>query len=324
MDVLSEVLRAVRLTGAVYFEVNAAHPWVAVTPPMKQIGAAMMPGAEHVIPFHIMISGRGWTRPDDGSVAPSSVESGDIIIFPLGERHIITSDRHAWDGPPTDLDFYYNAAKKEAPFTLVDIGGSGEKAKFVCGYLGCDASPFNPLLGALPRMLVVGARMDTNSLMKELLHAALDEGASHRAGAETVLAKLSELMFVQAIRQYLDGLPAGAVGWLAGLRDEHVGKALRLIHAQPAKDWSLEGLAKESGLSRSVFAERFARYAGEPAMHYLGRWRMQVAARLLENGMGMGHAAERVGYASEAAFQRAFKKFVGTTPGKWRRKSRAA
>jgi AraC-like DNA-binding protein len=321
LDVLSEVLRTVRLTGALYFDVKAARPWVAITPSMEQIGASVMPHAEHVIPFHIMVSGQAWAVPQDRSVPPMSVASGDVIMFPFGASHILSSDRNRWKGPPPDLAMYRNAAKEKAPFVLLDIGGEGEKARFVCGYLGCDASPFNPLLRSLPEMLVVPVQMDTNSLMRELLRAALEEKDKHGAGAETVLAKVSELMFVQAIRRHMDGLPASAVSWLSGLRDVFVGRALQLIHANPAEDWSLERLGREIGLSRSAFAERFTRHAGEPPMHYLGRWRMQLASRLIEGGLSIGEAADRVGYRSEAAFQRAFKKYVGITPGEWRRKA---
>jgi AraC-like DNA-binding protein len=324
VDVLSEVLRALRLTGALYFEVSAAHPWVAVTPSMKRIGASMMPSAEHVIPFHIMVSGQGWAMPRDRSVAPLKVDSGDIVMFPFGESHVITSDRARWEGKAPDPSFYAEAAASDDPFTLIRIGGDGEEAKFVCGYLGCDASPFNPVLGALPKMIVVKGQGGSGGLMQQLLRAALEEKASRKAGSETVLAKLSELMFVQAIRQHMDGLPDSSSSWLAGLRDENVGRALQLIHARPAADWSIASLAKQSGLSRSVFAERFGRFTGEAPMHYVGRWRMQLAARLLAAGESIGAVAAEVGYDSEAAFQRAFKKFVGTTPGQWRKRSKAA
>lgn len=322
MDVLSEVLRAVRLSGALYFEVNAAHPWVALTPSMRDIGSAMMPGAEHVIPFHIMVSGQAWAMPEDRSVAPMSVHSGDVLMFPFGASHLISSDGKNWSTPPADLDVYFKAAEKRAPFTLVNIGGGGEPARFVCGYLGCDASPFNPVLTALPKMIVVKGQPGTSSLMKELLQTVLDETVSGRAGAESMLAKVSELMFVQAIRQHMASLASTSEGWLSALRDEHVGKALQLIHAAPAKDWSLAELAKASGLSRSVFAERFTRLAGESPMHYLGRWRMQLAARLIAAGATIGSVADEVGYSSDAAFQRAFKKYVGATPGEWRKRSR--
>jgi AraC-like DNA-binding protein len=260
--------------------------------------------------------------PRDRSLAPSMVDPGDIVMFPFGESHVMTSDREHWDGRPPDPSFFAEAAASDAPFTLMTIGGGGDEAKIVCGYLGCDASPFNPVLSALPKMLVVKGQAGTVGLMRELLRAALDEKVSRRAGAETVLAKLSELMFVQAIRQHMDALPAASSNWLSGLRDENVGRALQSIHTRPAAEWSTALLAKESGLSRSVFSERFARFTGEAPMHYVGRWRMQLAARLLAAGESIGAAAESVGYQSEAAFQRAFKKFVGSTPGRWRKRSR--
>lgn len=320
MDVLSEILSAVRLTGAVYFEVNAAHPWISMNPSMKQIGAAMMPKAEHVIPFHVMISGRAWAMPEDQSLLPALIESGDVIMFPQGESHIITSDQGSWAGEPADLDFYYRAAARDKPFTLVGIGGDGERSQFVCGYLGCDKSPFNPLLGSLPRMLIVAARAESGALMRELLRAALLEGEEQRAGTDTVLAKLSELMFVQALREHIDSRPPNEASWLGAVRDRHIGKALQAIHSKPSAVWSLDKLAKEAGMSRSAFAERFSEFVGQPPMQYLTEWRMQLASGLLRDGVSLGEVAERVGYHSEAAFQRAFKKHTGMTPGAWRRK----
>lgn len=322
MDVLSQVLRVVRLTGAVYFEVNAACPWVSKSPSTRLIAAAVMPEAEHVIPFHIVTTGRAWAMPEDRSLPARAVGPGDIVMFPLGESHILTSDRDTWNCLPTDPSVYFDAARSPFPITTVNIGGAGETTQFVCGYLGCDTRPFNPLVSALPRMLIIKNLMETNQLMRELLLAALGEKDNRGAGAQVVLAKLSELMFVQALREHMKSLPPGAANWLSGLRDEYVGRALQLLHASPAKEWSLEALAKASGLSRSALAERFTRFAGEPPIQYLGRWRMQVAAGLIESGMSLGVVAERVGYSSEAAFQRAFKKHVGSTPGEWRRRAR--
>jgi AraC-like DNA-binding protein len=323
MDVLSDVLHAVRLTGALYFDVTAADPWIATTPSMKELGAAMMPGAGHVIPFHIMVSARGWARPEDESMPAASFEPGDIVMFPHGEAHRLTSDAARWHCAPADPAFYAAAATSREPFTVLSIGGAGARAGFVCGYLGCDASPFNPLLGALPRMLIVKGQ-GSDALMRELLRAALDQKASGKAGAATVVARAGELMFLQAVRQHMDSMPDSASGWLAGLRDEQVGRALRLIHAQPAADWSLASLAKQSGVSRSVLAERFARFTGEPPMRYIGRWRMQIASTLLANGSSIGRVADDVGYRSEAAFQRAFKKYVGVTCGEWRKRAQHA
>jgi AraC-like DNA-binding protein len=190
----------------------------------------------------------------------------------------------------------------------------------VCGYLGCDRRPYNPLLDALPRMLHIRSEKTPANLTADLIRFALAERDSGRAGGESVLAKLSELMFVQALRQHIEQTPEGERGWLSGLRDRHVGAALKLIHGRPAEDWTLDRLAREVGLSRSAFAERFAHYVDETPMRYLGRWRMQLAARALERpGVSIAQAAADVGYQSEAAFNRAFKKFVGAPPGEWRR-----
>jgi AraC-like DNA-binding protein len=322
MDVLSDVLRAVRLTGAVYFKVSAIEPWVAKNPSMRQIGAAMMPHAEHVIPFHIVMVGHAWARPADDSAPAAFVDEGDILMFPLGAAHVIASDRDARTSEPADVEFYRRAAASGRPFTLmqVGVGRDGERAQLVCGYLGCDASPFNPLLEALPGMLVVHEHSKGSGLMKELLLAVLEERESHRAGTESILAKLSELMLVRAARGHMDGLPDGAMSWLCALRDKHVGRALERIHAEPARNWTVAQLAGEAGLSRSAFAERFSQLTGDSPMRYIGRWRMQLASRLLEEGADMGRVAGAAGYQSDAAFQRAFKRFVGVTPGEWRRR----
>lgn len=320
MDVLSEVLRAVRLRGAMYFEVNAAHPWISMNPSMAEIGGAMMPTAGHVIPFHVMVHGKAWVMPQDRSVPPAAFAEGDILMFPYGNSHIMTSDLETWHGEPPDLDFYHRVAKeKDRPFTFVAIGGERVSAKFVCGYLGCDAAPFNPLLGALPKMLLIHAAVGSNPLLRELLRAAVREGDDERAGTETVLAKLSELMFVDAIRRYMDSVTDEEESWLLALKDHYVGQALKALHNDPARAWTVETLAGKAGLSRSGFAERFARYTGDTPMSYLGKWRMQLAAGLLKDGLTMGSIAERVGYQSDAAFQRAFKKHVGVTPGRWRK-----
>ena len=321
MDVLSDVLRAVRLTSALYFEVSAAQPWIVATLQMREVGATMMPGVGHVIPFHAMVSARGWARPEDRAVPPESFEPGDIVMFPHGEGHLLTSDADRWETPRPDTSLYTSAATSGEPFTLCSLGGGGTRVEFVCGYLGCDASPFNPLLSALPRMLIVKAQLGSDGLMRELLRAAVEQKASGRAGAATLVARAGELMFLQAIRQHMDSMPVAAASWLAGLRDEQVGRALQLIHTQPAADWSLESLAKRSGVSRSVLAERFARFTGEPPMRYVGRWRMQLASGLLTSGESIGRVADDVGYRSEAAFQRAFKKYVGVTCGEWRKRA---
>lgn len=324
MDALSAILGAIRLKGALYFEVRAAEPWVSVSPSMTDIGSVVMPDGEHVIPFHIMMSGRAWARPADGSLPSARLESGNIIMFPAGASHVMSSDCEPGDLPDANLQVYRDAAQRDAPFTLLEIGGQGEQAVFVCGYLCCDAGPFNPLLGALPPMLIVRPPADAFDLTRNLIRAALDENGSGETGSETMLAKLSELMFVQALRWHINSLSNGHFGWLSALRDERVARALHLIHTRPTEHWSLASLAEASAASRSRLASDFHHFTGESPMRYLARWRMQLAAGMLQNSaVSIGQVAERVGYESEAAFKRTFKKFVGSPPGQWRRAMRA-
>jgi AraC-like DNA-binding protein len=325
LDVLSEVLRAVRLTGAIYFDVTARAPWVAETPSMTSICGNVMPDAEHVIAFHIMLDGWCWAGVGDGSEAPVKVEAGDAVLFPLGDTHYMTPKLGLRAEP--SLDLYYRPKDQPLPFVIEEFpgGGTGERSRFVCGYLGCDRLPYNPLLAALPRTMHIRCTKGAANLTCDLIAIALAERDSGRAGGESILAKLSELMFVQALRQHIEDTPEGQRGWLYGLRDRHVGAALRLIHGKPAEDWTLDRLAREAGLSRSAFAERFVHYVDESPMRYLGRWRMQLAARALERpGVSIAQVAADVGYQSEAAFNRAFKKIVGAPPGEWRRAQNAA
>jgi AraC-like DNA-binding protein len=318
LDVLSDVLSAVRLTGAVYFDVRAREPWVAETPATSRICADVMPAFEHAISFHIMLDGWCWAQLADESEPAVKLEVGDAVIFPDGEGHYMSTERGKRAEP--DMNLYYRPHDRALPFLLNELGGDGAPARFVCGYLGCDARPFNPILDALPRLMHVRASSRGGMLTHDLIRIALQEHEHPSAGGETILSKLSELMFLQAVREYVDSLPEGSTGWLSGLRDRHVGAALKLMHGRPAEDWTLDALAREIGLSRSAFAERFSDLMGGPPMQYLSNWRLQCAARLLERqGVSIAQAAAEVGYDSEAAFNRAFKKQVGLPPGAWRR-----
>lgn len=318
MDVLSDVLRAVRLTGAIYFDVDASSPWVGESPGTADIAAAVMPEAEHIISFHAVMSGSCWAALADDSVPPVLVNAGDVVVFPGGVPNVLSSSPGARGEP--NMAMYYRPIDESLPFAVIHGGGGDERTRFICGYLGCDARPFNPLLAALPAILCARKPADGSSWVIDLFRLALAEGGSGRAGCETILAKLSELMFVEIIRRHLETLPDDSRGWLSGLRDPHVGEALRLIHARPREEWTLDRLAREVGLSRTAFASRFTHYVGVSPMHYLARWRLQLAGRLLERpGMSIAQAGAEVGYESEAAFNRAFKKFVGIPPGTWRK-----
>jgi AraC-like DNA-binding protein len=318
LDVLSDVLRAVRLTGALYFDVHARQPWVAETPPTSRIGGKVMPGFEHVIAFHIMLDGWCWAQVADESTPPIRLESGDAVLFLRGDPHYMSTERGQRSLPM--MDIYYRPTDRPLPFVLNELGGQGDKSRFVCGYLGFDSRPFNPMLGALPSILHVKGSSVGGQLTHDLIRVALKESANPSAGGETILSKLSEVMFLQAIREYIDSLPAESTGWLAALRDRQIGTALGLMHGRPAEPWTLDSLAREIGLSRSAFADRFAQIMGSSVMHYLSNWRLQLAANLLEQKrLSIAQAAAQVGYESEAAFNRAFKKMAGVPPGAWRR-----
>jgi AraC-like DNA-binding protein len=319
MDVLSDVLQAVRLTGAIFFDMNFHPPFIGESPPMAAIAGSVMPEAERVINFHVLLTGSCFAEIIDGGLPAVLLEPGDVVMFPMGDANVMTSSPGLRQTP--DLANYYRPLDRQLPF-VPNKGerGGADQIRFVCGYLGCDARPFNPLLDALPRLLHGHGGSAHNSWVAQLIRLAVDESEGHRAGGETILAKASELMFVEVVRRYIDSLPPESRGWFAGLRDQHVGAALRLIHGRPAEDWALDHLAREVGLSRSVFADRFTHYVGTSPMHYLGQWRMQLAARQLEiPGVSVAQVGADLGYESEAAFNRAFKKIVGVPPGAWRR-----
>ena len=318
MDVLSDVLQAVRLKGAVFFDVRAREPIVAETPPISEIAHLVMPDAEHVIPFHIMLHGSCWVESTEEREEPQLFKEGDIVVYPHGNGHVFATTRG--DRLPPDPD-NYRTAGLPLPVTLYLNEGGPWTTRFVCGYLACNATPFNPLIEALPSQVLARRPPEGNHIEVDLIQAAVEETEAQRAGRETILARLSELLFVRVIRRYIEQMPEHSRGWLAGLRDPQVGQALQCMHQRPSHDWSLDALARECAMSRAVFAQRFAQCVGETPMRYLARWRMQLASRLLEQpGLPVECVAEQVGYRSEAAFSRAFKKFVGTAPGSWRRK----
>jgi AraC-like DNA-binding protein len=205
------------------------------------------------------------------------------------------------------------------PFVLSFSTDGPPSAKIVCGYLACDARPFNPLIENLPPVMKA-SDPDQTGWLGQFIRVAVAESADKRAGGESVLAKLSELMFIEVVRRHLEQLRPEQNGWLAGLRDPVVGKALSLLHCNPARDWIIEDLAKEAGASRSVLAERFNQLVGIPPIQYLAKWRMQIASERLSDGKAnVATIASEIGYESEASFSRAFKKMMGVPPSTWRR-----
>jgi AraC-like DNA-binding protein len=318
-DALSDVLKTVRLTGATFFDVVAKAPWVAESPPQEMILPKILPDAGHLIAYHVVTEGRCFTNIIGEE--PIALEAGEVIVYTKGDAHVLSSSpgMRADPRPPGALDAITGS---QLPF-FINYGSDGPTtAKFVCGYLACDARPFNPLLDNLPPVIKAGDKQGRDAgWLGQFIRVATKESADKRAGGESVLAKLSELMFIEVVRRHLEALPPEQAGWLAGLRDPFVGKALSLMHAKPARNWTIEDLAKDVGLSRSVLAERFADLVGMPPMQYLAQWRMQVASGLLSGGSAnMAAVAAEIGYGSEAAFSRAFKKVVGVPPSAWRRR----
>jgi AraC-like DNA-binding protein len=321
-DALSDVLKTVRLTGAAFFDVTARSPWVAEQPHREEVLPKIMPGAGHLIAYHVITEGRAYTSLVGGE--PVEMEGGDVVVITRGDPHVVSSHpgMRAAPVPSGALD---GITQSQLP-CRVSYGTEGEiTARFVCGFLACDAQPFNPLIENLPRLIKVRDRQGSESgWLGQFIRLATAESADKRAGGEGVLARLSELMFIEVIRRHIESLPAEQSGWLAGLRDPCVGKALSLMHGAPARDWTIEDLAKEAGASRSVLAERFTDLVGMPPMLYLAKWRMQLASGLLSSGTAnIAAVAAEIGYASEAAFSRAFKKLVGVPPSAWRRQAAA-
>jgi AraC-like DNA-binding protein len=254
---------------------------------------------------------------------PIAIEAGEVIVFTKGDQHVLSSSpgMRADPAAPSPHDAVPGS---QLPF-FFNIGGDGPtSARFVCGFLACDAQPFNPLLDNLPPIIKTGVPQGGDQgWLGQFIRVAMMESADKRAGGESVLAKLSELMFIEVVRQHLESLPPDQAGWLAGLRDPFVGKALSLMHAKAAHDWTIEELATQVGQSRSLFAKRFTDLLGMPPMHYLAQWRMQIASERLGSGTAnVATIAAEIGYESEAAFSRAFKKLMGVPPSDWRRGAR--
>lgn len=321
-DPLSDALSAVKLTGALFFLIEATDPWGVDVPPTERFARSILPGAQHVISYDVVLEGKGWVSiPGE---EPIGFGAGDVLVFAHSVPHQLLSapgQTPEFDAEAT-MAFLREMAAGRLPFATREGGGGAERTRYVCGYLGCDIRPFNPLLEALPPFLRVRRPPEAApDLLDRLIELTLAEVATDRFGGESIRLRLSELVFLEALRRYLESLPAAATGWLAGLRDPHVGRALRLLHARPAEDWTLQALAREAAVSRAVLAARFAQLVGCPPMQYLTRWRMQCAARLLaDRDLKVAAVAEAVGYASEAAFSRAFKRETGGPPAAWRRR----
>ena len=318
MDALSDVLKSVRLEGAVYINAEFTAPWCirgeCGLPSVRE----RLAGAEHVAFFHFLVEGACKVRLADGGDTLEAA-AGDLVLFPQEGRHLMGTDLQL---APMESEAVAAAnPARDAELVHLRHGGGGAATRFVCGYLACSRSVCRPLLEALPRALRIPiGDGPAAALLRELLRAGVQESSASRPGASSMLAKLSELMFVEAMRRYLEKLPPEGKGWLAAVRDAHVGRALARLHADPGRAWTVDELSREAALSRSALAERFTALVGEPPIQYLIRWRLALAAQALRSGGdALARIAERSGYESEAAFSRAFKREFGMPPAAWRK-----
>jgi AraC-like DNA-binding protein len=325
-DTLSDVLRSVRLRGAVFYCVSYGDEWAVGAPSSKEIADVVVPGAEHVMEYHVITKGNGWAA--IAGEPPVRLAAGDVVMFPHGDAHVLSS-APGLEPARTDPQWFRDTRDVPKPMpmaikslTEMSVGPTDLPINLACGFLGLDLRPFNPLIASLPRILHVPAAGD-GAWISQVMLQAVEASQSKRPGGDAVLDRISEMMFIDAVRRYVERLPETSAGWLAGLRDRHVGKALALIHENPAHAWTVEELADRIALSRSAFYERFTALVGQPPMQYLANWRMQAAANLLrQSGASIASIALEVGYESEAAFARAFKRLVGSPPAAWRRLQR--
>ncbi len=318
-DALSDVLRVVRLQGGVFLHAEFTEPWCVQSQATPEDCEPLLPGVEQIILYHYVLEGRLLVAMPDGAAVAIGPRSA--VVLPHNDEHRMGSHLELPPVPTHDII----TAATDGGLAEIRHGGGGARTRILCGFLGCRQAAGNPLLGALPSVLPLNTgESRVGEWIRSSFEFAADEIAAGRPGSDTVLAKLSELLFVEAVRRHLDMLPADQTGWLAGLRDPFVARSLALIHTRLSEPWTVGDLARAVGLSRSALADRFTRLIGEPPMHYLARWRLQVAAqRLSASHDPLSRIALEVGYESEAAFSRAFKGQFGAPPAMWRKSESA-
>ena len=321
MEVLSEVLKAVKLDGAMFYNAEFSAPWCARSIDAQTVTSYMSPNSAHVIIFHLLTEGRGYAQVE-GDDRPVPLNAGDIVIVPHGDRHILGNGSRV---RPMDRSQVLEQVLSQG-LKVSRMGGGGETTKFICGYMSCEPQVSEVFLGGLPAILKVSIRDDASGQwLENAIRYSVDNADASRPGGEVVLARLSEVLFVETLRRYIALLPREHTGWLAGVRDQEVGKSLALLHRKPAHPWTITTLANEVGISRSVLNERFRRYLSQTPMAYLTRWRLQLGAQLLKStSRGVAQVAAEVGYESEPAFNRAFKRKFGLPPARFRTRSKSA
>lgn len=317
MDALSEALNAVRMTGAIFYYAECSAPWGFSVPALRRVAHMLAPGTERLVPYHLVAAGQARVQFDEQALL---LEAGDVIIIPHGDAHTVSNG-----SPTTLIDSGASLGKFLAgDLRTMRIGGGGATTRFVCGYFGCERHAERLFLAGLPQVIRINVRGDaTGEWLENCIRYLVDEADGTRPGQSVLLSKMAEALFVQTLRRYMESLPPEQSGWLAGARDPIVGGALALLHRDPSHAWSVEELASRLGTSRTVLAERFDRFLGEPVLTYLARWRLQLAARMLQtSGKSIGQIAADVGYTSQAAFNRAFRRQYQLPPVQYRRQVR--
>jgi len=317
IDLLSEILKVVRLRSALFFNAEMSAPWCLNEPGSDVISRSLNVSSGHLILFHFVLQGTAFSRTEDGS--EEILNAGDIVVIPHGDVHILGNGRPE---KPVDAVTTFAGNLKDG-LKLVKFGGGGEVTKLVCGYMVVDRALSDVFLAGLPRMIKVRVTDGPSGewLKNSIMFSVGQDGS---AASNVVIAKLSEVLFVETLRRYISELPAEDTGWLAAARDPFIGKTLALIHAEPERDWSVTELARSVGLSRTGLAERFSHFIGDTPMAYLTKWRLKLGAEMLETtGNSISDISAAVGYGSEATFNRAFKREYDLPPAQYRRMRRS-
>jgi len=323
MDVLSEVLKAVRLDGALFHNAEFSAPWCVHQAASCTVASYISPTSKHVIIYHLVTEGRGYARLEEDERSVPLI-AGDIVIFPHGDPHILGNGSPV---KPKPVDYQEALQRMFSEGLKVSrLGGGGEITKFICGYLSCEPELSGVFLGGLPSIMKVNIRDDeSGQWLENSIRYSVGHADASSPGNQTVLAKLSEVLFVETLRRYIALLPREQTGWLAGVRNREVGKVLALLHRQPANPWTIATLAKEVGVSRSVLTDRFRSYLSETPIAYLTRWRLRLGAQMLKStNSAVAQIAADVGYESEPAFNRAFKREFGLPPARFRTQSKSS
>jgi AraC-like DNA-binding protein len=314
MDAFSETLRVVRLIGAIFINAKFTAPWCYQSQQAGSIAHLLEPGAERLVIWHLITEGECYCELE--GAAPLRLTAGEIVVFPHGDAHRMSSEPGLPPAKGSSLDVVLARRPRQLTY-----GGGGATTRLLCGYLGCDAPLARMLLAGLPAVVRVNVRGSNAGLwLESSVRYALAEARSPRPGGAGVLSKLAEVLFIEVLRLYMNENQEGRTGWLAGVSDRMVGGALSALHKNPAHPWTLEELARAANTSRSVLAERFQELVGTSPMQYLTQWRMLLAANLLRHSnTPLARIAEGVGYQNDTAFIRAFRREFGAPPASWRR-----